>query len=72
VKRFLVFLAAALVMTSMLVAMTAPAFAKITPPECETTSGQLPPGQQPECQGSGLEQQPAENPAGHAPPGQQP
>jgi hypothetical protein len=45
--------------------------AKITPPQCETSSGQLPPGQQPTCTGGGLEQQPAANPAGHAPPGQQ-
>jgi hypothetical protein len=48
------------------------ATAKISPPSCETQSGQTPPGQQPSCQGGGLEQQPAENPAGHAPPGQQP
>jgi hypothetical protein len=47
-------------------------FAKITPPSCETQSGQTPPGQQPACKGGGLEQEPATNPAGHAPPGQQP
>ena len=48
------------------------AFAKISPPSCETPSGHTPPGQQPVCKGGGLEQQPALNPAGHAPPGQQP
>jgi hypothetical protein len=48
------------------------ASAKISPPSCETSSGQTPPGQQPVCQGGGLEQQPAKNPADHAPPGQQP
>ncbi|MBS1869602.1 MAG: hypothetical protein JSS99_08060 [Actinobacteria bacterium] len=47
------------------------AVAKISPAQCQTSSGQLPPGQQPTCQGGGLQQQPAENPAGHAPPGQQ-
>jgi hypothetical protein len=47
------------------------AVAKITPANCQTSSGQLPPGQQPTCKGGGLEQQPATNPAGHAPPGQQ-
>jgi hypothetical protein len=50
---------------------TSGAVAKITPPQCETSSGQTPPGQQPTCQGGGLEQQPATNPAGNAPPGQQ-
>ena len=44
---------------------------KISPPSCETSSGQTPPGQQPTCKGGGLEQEPATNPAGHAPPGQQ-
>jgi len=52
--------------------VAAPVAAKISPPSCQTSSGQQPPGQQPVCQGSGLEQEPAENPAGHAPPGQQP
>jgi hypothetical protein len=47
------------------------AAAKISPPSCETQSGQQPPGQQPTCKGGGLEQEPAKNPAGHAPPGQQ-
>jgi hypothetical protein len=48
------------------------ASAKISPPSCETSSGQQPPGQQPACKGGGLEQQPAKNPAGQEPPGQQP
>lgn len=47
------------------------AVAKISPPQCATSSGQTPPGQQPTCTGGGLEQQPATNPAGQAPPGQQ-
>jgi len=32
------------------------AFAKISPPTCETQGGNQPPGQQPVCKGSGLEQ----------------
>ena len=47
-----------------------------TPPSCDNPSGAQPPGQQPNCKGEGLEQNPgspgtpATNPAGHAPPGQ--
>ncbi len=58
--------------------MATPVAAKITPaqpPSCENRGGQQPGGQQPTCQGEGLEQNPATpatNPAGHAPPGQQP
>jgi hypothetical protein len=48
------------------------ASAKITPANCENGGGQLPPGQQPVCQGGGLDQNPATNPAGKQPPGQQP
>jgi hypothetical protein len=57
------------------------ASAKITPaqpPSCENRGGNQPGGQQPNCQGAGLTQNPgtpgtpATNPAGHAPPGQQP
>ena len=44
--------------------------AKISPPSCENGGGQLPPGQQPDCKGSGLTQNPATNPAGKEPPGQ--
>lgn len=63
---------------AMLVSSLAtPVQAKITPatpPSCETQGGgNQPPGQQPECQGGGLEQNegtPATNPSGAAPPGQ--
>ena len=71
-KRILTVLAVALVLAMMVAATAIPVFAKIQPASCETSSGQTPPGQQPVCQGGGLEQQPATNPAGHAPPGQQP
>ena len=61
---------------SMLVSSLAtPAAAKITPaqpPSCENNGGQQPGGQQPNCQGEGLTQNPptpATNPAGHAPGG---
>ena len=64
---------------AMLVSSVAtPVAAKITPaqpPSCENRGGQQPGGQQPNCQGEGLTQNPATpatNPAGHAPPGQQP
>ena len=49
------------------------AFAKIreVPTECETQGGNLPPGQQPECQGGGLVQETEkQNPSGKSPPGQ--
>jgi hypothetical protein len=52
--------------------MLSVAAAKITPASCETQGGNQPPGQQPVCQGGGLEQEPATNPAGKPPPGQQP
>ena len=68
---------------SMLVSSLAtPAAAKITPgtpgtpPSCTNGGGNQPGGQQPECQGAGLTQDPgtpptpATNPSGHAPPGQ--
>lgn len=64
-------IAAAAITGALGVAPAGGAVAKITPAKCETSSGQLPPGQQPTCNGNGLEQQPAKNPAGHAPPGQQ-
>jgi len=79
IKRIGLLMMVALVAAMMMVATAAPAFAKITPaepPSCETGGGgNLPPGQQPTCQGGGLEQNeatPATNPAGAAPPGQQP
>jgi hypothetical protein len=64
-------LAVTLAIAMLVSSLAAPVQAKITPPSCETSSGQTPPGQQPTCQGGGLEQQPATNPAGQAPPGQQ-
>jgi hypothetical protein len=46
------------------------ASAKITPRSCENHGGNEPAGQQPDCKGGGLTQNPATNPAGHEPPGQ--
>ncbi len=63
-------MALALSLVMLISSMSAPVAAKISPPECQTQSGQTPPGQQPTCTGGGLEQEPARNPAGHAPPGQ--
>ena len=54
-------------------ALTTQAFAKIQAVDtgCETRGGGTPQGQQPTCQGEGLEQQRENrNPAGKAPPGQ--
>jgi hypothetical protein len=48
------------------------ASAKISPASCTNGGGNQPGGQQPACQGQGLQQNPATNPAGSAPPGQQP
>jgi hypothetical protein len=73
VQRILLVMAVALVMASMLVAMTAPAFAKITEVDvsCENRGGQEPGGQQPSCQNEqGLTQESEnQNPSGAAPPG---
>ena len=69
-RKRITLLISALVMALMM-SFGGMAFAKISPPSCETQGGNLPPGQQPTCTGGGLEQNPAENPAGHAPPGQQ-
>ena len=59
---------------AMLVSSVAtPVEAKIRPVDtaCETRGGGTPPGQQPTCQGEGLEQETEnQNPAGKAPPGQ--
>jgi hypothetical protein len=57
--------------------LTHEAFAKITPgsdASCTNGGGNEPGGQQPNCQGGGLTQNPetpATNPAGNEPPGQQ-
>jgi hypothetical protein len=68
---------AIIAVVAVLAAVVVPSFlnsasAKISPPSCTTSSGQTPPGQQPVCNGQGLEQKPAKNPAGKEPPGQQP
>ena len=69
-RRIALFVAVVMMLT---MSFSGAAFAKIqtVPTECETKSGQLPRGQQPECQGGGLEQETErQNPAGKAPPGQ--
>jgi hypothetical protein len=69
-------LAVALSVAMLVSSIATPAAAKITPaqpPSCENPAGNEPGGQQPECQGEGLTQNPATpatNPAGKAPPGQ--
>ena len=71
-------MAVALSVAMLVSSLATPVQAKITPatpPSCETGGGNLPPGQQPVCQGGGLTQNPATpatNPAGQAPPGQKP
>jgi len=70
-KRIAAVTAACAVAVGMTVGVSGAA-AKISPASCTNNGGQQPPGQQPVCQGGGLTQQPALNPAGHAPPGQQP
>ena len=69
-RRGIAVLFAAAMTVGGVVATAGTASAKITPRSCENGGGQLPPGQQPTCQGGGLTQNPALNPAGHAPPGQ--
>ena len=73
-KRVSLLIAA--LMMALTMSFSGVAFAKITPaqpPSCENGGGQLPKGQQPNCKGGGLTQNPAKpatNPAGKAPPGQ--
>ncbi len=72
-KRIITVLAVALVMVAMVVATAMPAFAKIQPVDtsCTNNGGKQPGGQQPTCQGGGLDQQSEnQNPSGKAPPGQ--
>jgi hypothetical protein len=69
-RRGIAVLFAAAMTVGGVVATAGTASAKITPRSCENGGGQLPPGQQPDCKGGGLDQNPATNPAGHAPPGQ--
>ncbi len=80
-KRISLLLAAALLVATMAVASAAPAFAfhkgeehggqTQEPTACKTKGGGTPPGQQPECQGQGLEQETeVQNRGGNAPPGQ--
>ena len=77
IKRISLLLAVAMMAAMMMVATSAPAFAKITPaepPSWENKGGQEPGGQQPNCKGEGLVQNPgkcASNPTGKCPPGQQ-
>ena len=72
-KRVLTVVAVALVMAAMMVALAMPAVAKITAvdTQCNNRGSHQPGGQQPSCQGAGLEQETEnQNPSGHAPPGQ--
>jgi hypothetical protein len=65
---------AVLAVAAVAVGLTVPggAVAKISPASCTNSGGNQPGGQQPVCQGGGLNQEPATNPSGNAPPGQQP
>jgi hypothetical protein len=65
-------LAVTLSVAMLVSSLAAPVQAKISPANCENQGGNQPGGQQPVCQGGGLTQNPATNPAGQAPPGQQP
>jgi hypothetical protein len=65
-------MAVALSVAMLVSSLATPVAAKISPANCENQGGNQPGGQQPVCQGGGLTQNPATNPAGNAPPGQQP
>jgi hypothetical protein len=68
-------IAAAVAVCAVAVGMTvgvSGAAAKIAPASCTNGGGNQPGGQQPVCNGGGLTQNPATNPAGGTPPGQQP
>jgi hypothetical protein len=65
---------AIIAMVAILAAAITPTFlteasAKITPRSCTNNGGGTPGGQQPDCKGGGLTQEPATNPAGHEPGG---
>ena len=72
-----IFASVAILAAAVMPTFLTQASAKITPaqpPSCTNGGGQQPGGQQPNCQGQGLTQnppKPATNPSGHAPPGQQ-
>jgi hypothetical protein len=71
-----VFIALGAVMVAGLISIPTQTQAKITPgedPSCSNNGGNDPGGQQPNCKGGGLDQNPgspAKNPAGNDPPGQ--
>jgi hypothetical protein len=69
-RKAIAALFAAAVTVGGVVATAGTASAKITPRHCENGGGNSPPGQQPDCKGGGLTQEPATNPTGFAPPGQ--
>jgi hypothetical protein len=68
--KLAIFIALGAVMVVGLIYIHTPAEAKISPKHCTNGGGNDPPGQQPDCKGGGLEQEPATNPAGNEPPGQ--
>jgi hypothetical protein len=66
IKRISLLVTAALLVATMAMAgLAGPAFAKISPPECQNPSGATPGGQQPTCktQNEKFTQTCAENPA---------
>ena len=75
-KRIILMLTVAALLVVALTVTAPSAFAKITPAQpasCENNSGTQPGGQQPNCKGQGLTQNPptcAENPTGKCPKGQ--